>query len=350
MPKVSIIIPVYNVEPYLKRCLDSVIQQTLSDIEIICINDCSPDNCLAILREYAAKDPRVKVIDFMENKNAANARNAGLEVATGEYLGFVDPDDCIDLDFYEKLYNAAKSENADIVKGQRQDITLGGKIIMKDLNKIIKENNNKMAFHYEWSTAIYKAPLVYDNNINFPVECPKAQDIVFLTRCVVKAKKLILVDNTYYYYHRRAGSLDDKKISIGLIDATLYARKLICDELNQASPEEVDTNGYLYAYFHQLRGIIAHASFQNDSIECKRMCAQSLIENYYKCKDKETIEQKISETVFGYMLPYIKKFNIERISRELYECSSIDHLKQRNTEHLRRTRLLKNLRNHVTRS
>ena len=342
---ISIIIPVYDVEPYLRRCLDSVIQQTLSDIEIICINDCSPDNSLEILREYEAKDSRVKIINFSENKNAANARNAGLEIATGEYLGFVDPDDCIDLNFYEKLYRAAKSEKADIVKGQRQTIATDGKIFVGNLNNKIVEKNNKMVFTYEWQSAIFRASLVYGNHIKFPVECPKAQDIVFLTRCVVKAKKLILADGIYYH-HKREGSLNDTKISPHSIESALHAKKLIFDELNRASGEEIDEGGYLYAYFVTLLTIITHTFFQNDSLECKRMCIQRFVEYYHKCKNNNAVDKKISETILGYVLPLIKKFNNEELLCELYKYSSADHLWRENLR-IRKEILLKNLRNNV---
>lgn len=113
MPKVSVIIPVYNTEKYLRKCLDSVCNQTLSDIEIICVNDCSPDNSLEILNEYAQKDNRIKVINFEENKGVSIARNTGIDSATGEFIGFVDADDFVDLDFYEKLYNKATETGAD---------------------------------------------------------------------------------------------------------------------------------------------------------------------------------------------------------------------------------------------
>ena len=93
MPKVSVIIPVYNTEKYLKKCLDSVCNQTLSDIEIICIDDCSTDNSLNILKEYTLKDNRIKLIEFKENKGAAVARNTGIDEAKGEYIGFIDSDD-----------------------------------------------------------------------------------------------------------------------------------------------------------------------------------------------------------------------------------------------------------------
>ena len=89
MPKVAVIIPVYNVEKYLRQCLDSIVNQTLRDIEIICVDDGSTDGSSAILAEYASKDPRVKVLT-REHTNAGAARNAGMAVATGEYLGFVD--------------------------------------------------------------------------------------------------------------------------------------------------------------------------------------------------------------------------------------------------------------------
>ena len=114
MPKVSIIIPVYNVEKYLRQCLDSIVNQTLRDIEIICVDDGSTDGSSAILAEYAAKDSRVKVLT-REHTNAGAARNAGMAVATGEYLGFVDSDDWCELSLFEKAYDKAKADDADVV-------------------------------------------------------------------------------------------------------------------------------------------------------------------------------------------------------------------------------------------
>ena len=115
MSLISIIIPVYNAEKYLRKCLDSVIHQTFSDIEIICVNDCSQDNSLSILREYEKKDARVKVINCVQNNRQAVARNIGLEMAMGKYIAFVDDDDWIDGDRYERLYRVAEEEKADVV-------------------------------------------------------------------------------------------------------------------------------------------------------------------------------------------------------------------------------------------
>ena len=114
MAKISIIIPVYNVKKFLNKCLKSIVNQTFTDLEIICINDGSTDKSLSILNSFAQKDNRIIVIN-QSNQGQSCARNAGLAIATGEYTGFVDSDDWIDLDFYEKLYTAAEKYNADIV-------------------------------------------------------------------------------------------------------------------------------------------------------------------------------------------------------------------------------------------
>ena len=114
-PKISIIIPIYNVEKYLKECLDSCINQTLEDIEIICVDDCSPDNSIKILEEYQRKDSRIKILRHEINKNLGAARNTGLQAATGEYIWFVDSDDYIDTKACQILYDAIKKFDIDIL-------------------------------------------------------------------------------------------------------------------------------------------------------------------------------------------------------------------------------------------
>ena len=116
MPKVSVIIPVYNVEPYLRECLDSVIHQTLRDMEIICIDDCSTDRSWDILQEYSAKDTRIVLLKNEKNAGQSVARNRGIEVATGEYIQFVDSDDYILADAMERLYTLAATHDLDYVR------------------------------------------------------------------------------------------------------------------------------------------------------------------------------------------------------------------------------------------
>ena len=104
MPAISVIVPIYNVEKYLPQCLDSIIRQTFSNIEIICVNDGSTDNSSEILADYAQKDSRIKIVD-KKNGGLSSARNAGMKVATGEFISFIDSDDWIDETMLEKLYN-----------------------------------------------------------------------------------------------------------------------------------------------------------------------------------------------------------------------------------------------------
>lgn len=114
-PKISIIIPVYNVEKYLRECLDSCVNQTLEDIEIICVDDCSTDNSYKILEEYQQKDPRIRIFQQEENKKQGAARNKGLEAATGEYIWFVDSDDYIDTKACQILYDAIREFGIDML-------------------------------------------------------------------------------------------------------------------------------------------------------------------------------------------------------------------------------------------
>lgn len=114
-PKISIIIPVYNVEKYLRECLDSCINQTLEDIEIICVDDASPDNSIKILEEYQQNDSRIGIIRHEKNRNLGGARNTGLENATGEYVWFVDSDDYIDTKACQILYDAIKEFDVDML-------------------------------------------------------------------------------------------------------------------------------------------------------------------------------------------------------------------------------------------
>lgn len=114
MPLISIIVPVYNAEKYLEKCVDSITSQTLHDVEIILVDDCSTDESGRLCDEYALKDSRIRVIHFDENRMQGEARNAGLNLASGDYIGFVDADDYIEPDTYESVYSVITSHSADI--------------------------------------------------------------------------------------------------------------------------------------------------------------------------------------------------------------------------------------------
>ena len=215
-PKVSVIVPVYNTEKYLEKCLDSLTGQTLKDIEIICVNDCSTDNSLAVLQKYALSDDRIKVIDFKENKGAAIARNTGIDAATGDYIGFVDSDDFVDLDFYEKLYNKAVETGADAVKGklylfniQKQEKYLEPWI---DINDDVKKH--LAYFYFTFTTAIYKREFINKNAIRFLEELIHFEDPYFTIKAGCYYNKLIIDDTACYYYTNNPESTSRKNITI----------------------------------------------------------------------------------------------------------------------------------------
>lgn len=205
MLKISVIIPVYNVEKFLTKCLNSVISQTLKDIEIICINDGSTDNSLEILNNFARTDKRIKVIN-QENSGPSVARNTGLEIAKGEYISFVDSDDWIDLDFLEKLYNAAKKYDADIaVCGIKRLKSYKWKYHLQiSKEEFTQDTNRKFLLCsvpekcYIWNK-IYKLSELKKHNIVFE-EDVYFEDRYFTAQTLIYMKKLVTVPDIYYNY------------------------------------------------------------------------------------------------------------------------------------------------------
>ena len=145
MVKVSVIVPVYNVEKYIEKCLESLVNQTLKDIEIIVVNDGSPDNSQKIIDKYVQKYPKKIKSYIKENGGQGSARNFGLQKAEGEYIGYVDSDDYVELDMYEKLYNKAKKENLDIVICGSHNVTEEG-LKTIELDRQIFKDKKKNAF------------------------------------------------------------------------------------------------------------------------------------------------------------------------------------------------------------
>lgn len=197
MSKISVIIPIYNVEKYLEKCLKSVINQTYKDLEIICVDDCSPDNSNKIVQEYLKKDSRIKLIKREKNGGLSAARNSGLKITTGEYIYFLDSDDWIDLDYLEKMVSAIKENNVDVVLN----------------TKIVKEEERKQ-------------------NVQFlPNLCPQSLENKFLNTqdCVWK-----LVWNVWAYLWKKS-ALDkiDAKFPEGYINEDMYFQSIVLSSLDK---------------------------------------------------------------------------------------------------------------------
>lgn len=216
MIKVSVIVPVYNVEQYLERCLKSLIEQTLKEIEIICVNDGSKDNSLSILKDYAKKDSRIKIIN-KENEGISAARNSGIDIAKGEYISFIDSDDWVDLDFLEKLYKSAIKVNADIAAagiirtGQKTR-----KIFLEFKKEIITDDTNRKFEICDIPDKCYTCNKIYRTSKlkNYGIRFKdKAlyEDIIFSPEAIHKLGRLIVVPDTYYFYYKRTGSITKTK-------------------------------------------------------------------------------------------------------------------------------------------
>lgn len=212
MVKVSVIVPVYNVEEYLRKCLDSLTNQTLSDIEIICINDGSTDNSAVILQEYANKDNRIKVIT-QENAGVSNARNNGLKIAKGEYIGFCDSDDYVDLDFYEILYTSAIKYSADIAAADIIKIRKNKfKKFLSFKDTVVCETYREKLkicdvpdYSYVWNK-IYRTEALKESKLLFE-EGKTYEDMIFSVQILLHLKWLVTVPDTNYYYMSRKSSI-----------------------------------------------------------------------------------------------------------------------------------------------
>lgn len=229
MAKVSIIVPVYNVEKYLRKCLDSLINQTLKEIEIICINDGSTDKSLEILEEYKNRDSRIILLN-QENSGQSIARNNGIKKATGEYIGFVDPDDWVDLDYYEKLYNAANTNDTDIAVGGIIRVTGIKKKKFLNFEKETLTDNTKLKFElcdvpeksYVWNK-IYKTEKLKEIGLEFEKGI-FYEDCILTPQALFYLGKIVTVPNIYYYYLRRGNSTVKQRSEKANADS-VYAHK-----------------------------------------------------------------------------------------------------------------------------
>lgn len=218
MAEVSIIVPVYNVEKYLSFCLDSLVNQTFKDIEIICVNDGSTDNSAEVLEHYACFDKRIKIIN-KENGGLSSARNAGLDAASGKYIAFVDSDDFVSHFLVERAYNFVQKKNADFaafgfdyVVGNSLKLYESGFSFPKGLvGKCVYETDLNENFYTKihptaWCK-FYSAKLIQNNNLRF-CEDIIFEDLPFAAEVYLSANRMVYTNLPLYYYRaERQGSI-----------------------------------------------------------------------------------------------------------------------------------------------
>lgn len=312
---ISIIIPVYNIEQYLRRCIESVMNQTYHNLQIILVDDGSTDCSGCICDEYAKKDTRIQVI-HKKNGGLSDARNAGLSIVNGDYIGYVDGDDWIDPDMYRAMYEACRTYQADVsvcrYKTISGDNILDGsshKIVplsvLQTLDIYINEHTQYIIYNSVWSK-LFKRELVKD--LLFPVG-KNSEDILYTTHAFCRMKKCVYLDTAYYnYVAEREGSIMNVKSGKRSIEDEIpFLRRqidLICGYGYQELADQAAYMFYRRLLFYFL---------QFNKIRSNKMYAKEIIRQLHEDKDK---------IATLYELPFVKKGDKVRMKMAM-TCSLI---------------------------
>jgi glycosyltransferase involved in cell wall biosynthesis len=256
-PKVSIIIPVYNCQKYLSSCLNSVLNQSLKEIEIICINDGSTDSSLDILKAYATKDNRFVIID-QKNSGTAASRNKGIEIAKGEYIGFVDNDDFIEENHYEDLYTQSQKENADMAIGLANITPFSGQakrsfsseeIVFHKFHNI--SLNKNFSFSDPWCS-IFRLNFIKQNDIKFNEQIVFSIEHEFYVKAKVYSKNTISVISTAYHWSNEIDNQQTQILNHEKYECIFKSRQNIFSFINSIDLDKKDYLNIFSAYIETL--------------------------------------------------------------------------------------------------
>lgn len=303
MAEISILMPVYNVERYLEACIDSVLAQTFTDFEVICIDDGSTDKSGIILDDYALKDSRIKVI-HKENTGYGKTMNMALGKAKGKYIGIVESDDTIETDMFQNLYNAAAKYDLDLVKADfyavwdNEDGTIRKQYfnLTDDLtmyNRVLNPNielDSYLLKKFTWN-ALYKKDLLIKNNIKYN-ETPGAsfQDNGFWFQTFYWAKRVMFLDRAVYNYRQ------DNMLSSVHDRQKVYAMKNEFDYIRNFMIKHSDTPKRLYPICFHLRMLAYIGTLQRIDLSLKREFAEVIAkERVFYEKQKEAFYERMTE-------------------------------------------------------
>lgn len=334
MPEVSIIVPIYNVEKYLRRCLDSLVNQTMREIEIILVNDASPDFSDVIMKQYEQDYPGlIKCIYLEENVRQGGARNKGLNAALGSYIVFVDSDDWVDLDYVEKLYQKAESTGSDIVyadflmdTGEKKETRPNIFPQLCGLQDKRKRKMNLLMTGTGPCACIIRKDVLLDNRLLF-AEKMVYEDMAICPLYAYYAKRLDYVGQTYYHYYQRENSVTHD------MDAEYQkeeARALLlllqeCDKrgITMEYPKEVEALFTKYFYAWGMYGIY-NGKFSKEPKEYMKYLAEKMQERFPAYKNNQYFYGNIEPDLIQYMFENDKKWlnhNItETVSYINYYC------------------------------
>jgi glycosyltransferase involved in cell wall biosynthesis len=254
--KVSVLVPVYNVERFLPRCLDSLLAQTLREIEIVCVNDASPDNSAAILRDYAARDSRVRIITKTKNEGLMMARKTGYLAARGEFLCFCDSDDYMAPNSLELLYKAASNEHTDIAVGEMYLENNQGRHVLRPRAHVEGRNaDNYLRAILNWTTcslcgSLFRRELFVGKEYDTRMHQSFSEDRMLLTQLLIKNNPAsTTVETPTYYYCLNHESITRRKLSEDALRQQLTALFNCYDYVHLHKPQfEEDNRNFIIRY------------------------------------------------------------------------------------------------------
>ncbi len=306
-PLISVIIPVYNVEKYLPECLDKTLGQSLHNIEIICIDDCSTDNSLKILKEYSAKDPRMKVLEMNKNSGSGPVRNLGIQRATGEFLAFMDPDDyyynehCLEL-----LYNNATANDVDLCGGNIRYLWDGSGELLPTGNIVFETceliNTYDIQNPYEYQRYIFRKDIIMKRGIRFPAY-RRFQDPVFMLKCMVAIDKLFVTNKIIYIYRQ-----NHKTVAWNIEKCTDMLKGV--SDILRISKENNLWIGYKKAveFFLKIRLFVSFNLLSNKNIsKMMRNIASSLLINKMPNEYQQEINTLLKHPTFYFFQPRLTR-------------------------------------------
>lgn len=240
MPKISVCIPVYNVEKYIGRCIESIQNQSFKEIEIVIVNDCTPDKSMDIVRHYAEVDSRIKIVDHDVNHGLMMARRTGYMVAMGEFITFCDSDDTLPDGALEGLYNKAIQTNADIVSGVIEYIPTKGKRYR--WNNQLRYGSDKISvfksllkdeFGHNLCSRLFRRELLQNYNYETYEKVTNGEDGMLFYQIVDHAKKVVAIDNVVYEYWQNINSSSQVRLSENALKSIALANSFRVNVTNQ---------------------------------------------------------------------------------------------------------------------
>lgn len=305
-PLISVVIPVYNVEAYLDRCVESIVNQTYKNLEIILVDDGSPDNCPQMCDDWGKKDSRIKVI-HKDNGGQASARNEGLKLATGQFVGFVDSDDYIDKTMYELLLDCLYDNNCDIVEctkidfddNQQYDCVFSNQVLVFNRKEAIEDFLKETHFKCTVWNMLCKAEIA--KSVMFD-EGKTHEDILWPYRAYMKADKIVYLDKALYYYYQRPNSTMNKVYSEKRFDGL--------DALEERA--KLVKNDYPEYYSLAIRSYLGACKYQYQYL-CRQPKSEEF-ENYKRIIYNRFISGDRKALFNGLSLKYKFWFSVFRIA------------------------------------